>query len=160
MRLLTILLVAALLPACASRQARDTAPSDIFDYSYDFTGQFEGRPVNGSISFRMIGGSAVEYTLLSDAGLCTGEIRPPRYNWVQLSCGGMSIVFARSGKVQERAEASLRTMRQEQRRECTSWTTTPNGGRVCSAYGTRVVDVPVVARGVVQLQRADEVGVL
>jgi hypothetical protein len=155
MRMLPILLLAALLPACASRQVEQTQQADMFDYRYEFTGEFEGRPVNGTILFRPIGGAAMEYTLLSDAGLCTGELRPPRYRWVQLSCGGLSISFARSGRVLERADATLRTTRQVEQRECRTWTNTPNGQRVCSQWGTTLVDTSVTARGTVHLQRAD-----
>jgi hypothetical protein len=156
-KLLASALFVLLLPACASRPAPMPQETDIFDYDYEFRGEFDGRHISGSVSFQPLGTSAVRYILVSDAGMCSGELRPPQYRWVQLSCGGMSISFARAGRVQGVASATLRTMRQTERRECRSWTTTSNGQRVCSQWGTVIVDVPVTARGTLHVERVSDV---
>jgi hypothetical protein len=146
-------LTGLIVAACASRQPHPVDNAEIFDYDYDFEGDIEGRNIRGSITFRPMGTAAVHFTLLSDAGLCSGELRPPTATWIQLSCGGMSIQFARGGRVVERAQATLRTTRQELRRECDRWVINDNGLRSCTAWVNRTVDVPFVARGLLRVQR-------
>jgi hypothetical protein len=152
-RIAFLAFIASTVAACASSPPRAVDNAEIFDHDYDFDGDIEGRNIRGSISFRTLGTEAVRYTLLSDIGLCSGELRPQTTAWIQLSCGGMSIQFARGGRVLPHAQATLRTTRQETRRECDRWVINDNGQRSCTAWVNRLVDVPFMARGVLRVQR-------
>jgi hypothetical protein len=153
-RKVAVLLILLLAGAgCAARGTPRPVPG-IFDHQYQFSGYIDGRHVQGSISFQELWPGVIRYTMSTDAGLCTDDLRPPLTSSVDLRCGGLSLLFARSGRIVERANATLRTTRTEYRRECAMWEVDARGQRFCARYHTVPVEVPVTVRGSVHIQAA------
>ncbi|HSJ26482.1 MAG TPA: hypothetical protein VK929_17515 [Longimicrobiales bacterium] len=153
MRHWPVLVAAVVLAATSCASTPQAAPpAEVFEYEYEFTGDVGGTPVGGTFWFEEIDVSRLRFTVNSERGICTGEVRRMTSR-VQLACGGLSFEFTRGGQVQQRAMATLAGTRTVTTRQCIRQERDNRGVLVCAEYANVEKDEPVTHRGTVEIRR-------
>jgi hypothetical protein len=153
-RLALITVVAVSLAACASSGRGSTAPPDVFDQEYEYSGIIEGNSVSGVFTFFGHPVYAAEYEFTREGRICRAYVNSLTAARVQIGCQGLFFEFIRSGRIMQMAPATLRGTREVERRECAEWTVDPRTGqRVCARWQTVRVPVAVTFRGYVTVRR-------